>query len=269
MGHTHAMLQRSLIDEADHARELGGVTISTTTHASGSALAAHYHEREYFCFVTAGGFVERAGGASHPCAAQTLVFHPPGDIHADQFDATTRCLNVELPASLGLADRDLRDAFARRDQHRSLAASALARRIQRELRRSDAASRLALHGLVLELAAEWARLPAARRPPAWLAEATRIIETEYATHIECRDIAARLGVHPVRLSREFRRAHHITMTERIAQLRVEHAAHLLRTTRRGLAAIALDAGFADQSHLAKAFRRRTGRTCGEYRAAPR
>lgn len=259
------MHYRSLIEEADHARELNGVTLSTTSHASGSALASHCHEREYFCFVTAGGFVERAGGASHACAADTLVFHPAGDVHADTFDATTQCLNVELPASLGLSHGELRDAFARRDQRRSLAIAALARRLQRELRRTDAASGLALQGLVLELAAEWARLPTPRRPPAWLAAATRIVQTEYATHLECRDIAARLGVDPVRLSREFRRAHHITMTERIAQLRVEHAAHLLRTTQRPLAAIALDAGFADQSHLAKAFRRHTGTTCKRYR----
>jgi AraC family transcriptional regulator len=76
-------------------------------------------------------------------------------------------------------------------------------------------------------------------------------------------------VHPVRLSREFRRAHHVTMTELITTLRVEQAAHLLRTTERGLAAIALDTGFADQSHLAKVFRRHTGTTCARYRAGER
>jgi len=264
------MEYRSLIDEADHARELNGVTISTTLHAAGSALAAHYHEREYFCFVTSGSFVERARGASHACGAETVVFHPPGDVHADRFDATTRCLNVELPSSLGLAEGELREAFARRDQRRSLAIGALGRRIRRELCRGDAASGLAIQGLVLELAAEWARLAAApRRPPAWLAEATRIIRAEYATHLECRAVAARVGVHPVRLSREFRRAHQMTMIEWIAQLRVAHAAHLLRTTRRPLAAIALEAGFADQSHLAKAFRRHTGTTCARYRAGER
>jgi len=263
------MEPRLLIDAAQHAREAGGVTISTTHHAAGSALASHYHEREYFCVVVAGRFEERAGGTAHRCAANTIVFHPPGDVHADVFAAPTRCLNIELPPELGLARGELADGFCRRDQRRALGLTALGRRIQRELRRADAGSGLALQGLVFELAAAWIRIDASGRRPAWLDQAARIVRAEYATGVDCRDIAARLGVHPVRLSREFRRAHHMTMTELAIQLRVDHAAHLLRTTTRTLAAIALDAGFADQSHLARWFLRRMGTTCARYRAGDR
>jgi AraC family transcriptional regulator len=263
------MEPRLLIDDAQHARETGGLTISTTLHAAGSALAPHYHEREYFCFVVAGRFEERAGGAGHRCAEQTLVFHPPGDVHADVFAAPTRCLNIELAPELGLARGELGDAFRSRDQRRALGLTALGGRIQCELRRADAGSGLALQGLVFELAAAWIRIDVSRRRPAWLDQAVQIVRAEYAVGIDCRDIAARLGVHPVRLSREFRRAHHMTMTEFAIQLRIDHAAHLLRTTRRPLAAIALDAGFVDQSHLAKWFRRRTGTTCARYRTGDR
>ena len=260
------MDQRSLIDGAESARELGGLTISTTIHAAGSALGRHYHAREYFCFVTAGRFEERAGGSSHRCGEDMLVFHPPGEVHADVFGATTRCINIELPAELGLARGELRDAFCRRDQRHSLGLAALGRRLERELRRTDPATGLALQGLVLELAAEWSRIDTSARTPAWLDQVVRILHAEYATGVEFRDIAARVGVHPVRLSREFRRVHNRTMTEFVTGLRVEHAARLLHSTRRSLASIALDAGFADQSHLSKVFRRHTGMTCARYRA---
>lgn len=266
-GNTREMDRRSLIDDAQRATQAGGFTISQTVHPAGSALAPHYHDRDYFCVVTAGRFEERAGGGSHRCAADTVVFHPRGDVHADAFDTATRCLNLELPAELGLAAGELGDAFVRRDQRRAPGLAALAHRIRRELRAGDAASRLALHGLALELAAEWVRAPASGHRPAWLAEVLRIVRAEYAAGIDCRDIAARVGVHPVRLSREFRAAYRVTMTELALRLRVEHAARLLRTTRRPLAAIALEAGFADQSHLARAFRRHTGTTCARYRRA--
>ena len=261
MGH------RSLIDDAESARELGGLTISTTIHGAMSTLAPHQHEREYFCFVATGQFEERSGGSSHRCGAETLVFHPSGEIHADAFGAETRCLNIELPPELGLTRGELRGAFGERDQRKALGLAALARRIERELGRGDVASGLALQGLVLELVAEWSRLEVARRRPVWLDEVVRILRAEYATGVECRDIAARLGVHPVRLSREFRRAEHVTMTGYVAALRIEHAARLLRTTKQPLARIALEVGFADQSHLAKAFRRHTGMTCAQYRSA--
>jgi AraC family transcriptional regulator len=263
------MDRRSLIDEAQRAVQVGGFTISQTIHPAGSALAPHYHDLDYFCVVTSGRFEERAGGGSHRCAVGTVVFHPRGDVHADAFDTATRCLNVELPADLGLASRGLGDAFARRDERRGPGLAVLAHRLRRELRAADPAAPLALHGLVLELAAEWVRAPASGRRPAWVAEALRIVRDEYALGIDCREIAARVGVHPVRLSREFRIAYRVTMTELAQRLRVEHAARLLRTTRRPLAAIALDAGFSDQSHLARMFRRHTGTTCARYRNGER
>jgi AraC-like DNA-binding protein len=44
----------------------------------------------------------------------------------------------------------------------------------------------------------------------------------------------------------------------ILQRRIEHAQHMLRTTELPLSEIALSAGFSDQSHLARQFRRLTG-----------
>jgi AraC family transcriptional regulator len=243
--------------------------VSATHHAPRAMLAAHYHERAYFCFVARGRFAERAGGSSHACGAGTLIFHPPGDVHADTFGEATRCLNIELPDELGLTAGALADGFARRDQRAAPAIAALAHQIARELRADDPASGLALHGLVLELAAAWARLEPAPRRPAWITEAHRIVHAEFATGLEGRVLAARLGVHPVQLAREFKRAYRVTMTDLMIQLRVDHAAHLLRTTARPLAAIALEAGFTDQSHLARWFRRRLKTTCTAYRTTHR
>lgn len=258
---------RSLIHDAEHTRELGGLVLSTTIHAGGTALARHYHERAYFCFVDAGRFEERSGGSTHRCAAELVLFHPAGEAHANAFADTTRCLNVEVPAALGLGTDELGDAFRRRDQRGGGRLAAIARQIQRELRVADAASGLAIRGLVLELAAEWIRVPpSGARRCAWLDEAIRILRAEYARGLEFRELAARVGVHPVQLSRAFRRAQGVTMTEFVNRLRTEHAARLLATTRQPIAAIALDAGFADQSHLAKVFRRYTGTTCARFRA---
>lgn len=259
---------RNLADEAVRVRETAGLTISTTVHAAGVELSAHQHRRAYFCFVAAGQFVERVGRRGHLCAAGTLVFHPAGDVHGDRFGAPTRCLNVELPASWELDRGDLAPAFGRRAQRRELGLAGLARRVQRELELGDAASGLALQGLALELAAEWSRAELApRRNRAWLAEAVRILRAEFRTGIEFREVAGRVGVHPVRLSREFRRAQRMTMTEFVLRLRVEHASRLLTTTAWPLAAIAVEVGFADQSHLAKVFRRYVGTTCSRFRAA--
>jgi hypothetical protein len=64
---------RSLIDHARDARQLGGITISTTAHGMGTALAAHYHEREYFCFVTDGRSSRRWMAASPVARSSSAV----------------------------------------------------------------------------------------------------------------------------------------------------------------------------------------------------
>ena len=49
--------------------------------------------------------------------------------------------------------------------------------------------------------------------------------------------------------------------------RLDYARRKLADPRLSLAEVAIDAGFADQSHLTRAFRRVTGVTPGQYRAS--
>jgi AraC family transcriptional regulator len=55
----------------------------------------------------------------------------------------------------------------------------------------------------------------------------------------------------------------------LLQVRVAHVKALLRDSDRDLALIAMDAGFFDQSHMTRVFRRLTGVTPGVFRAADR
>src|SRR5512142_2226442 len=91
------MQARRLSEDAERFREAGGVTVSTTIHDRGGVLPRHVHERPYFCYVVEGRFEERSGYGVHRCSIGTLVYHPAGDAHADEFAAATRCLNIEFP----------------------------------------------------------------------------------------------------------------------------------------------------------------------------
>ena len=59
------------------------------------------------------------------------------------------------------------------------------------------------------------------------------------------------------------------MAETALGLRLDSAAHRLRTTDAAITQIALDCGFAHQSHLGAAFRRLLGMTPGAYRRLSR
>jgi AraC family transcriptional regulator len=78
-----------------------------------------------------------------------------------------------------------------------------------------------------------------------------------------------VGVHRVHLARRFRQHFGCSTTEYLRHLRVRAAAAALASTETPLATVALDAGFADQSHLCRTFKGETGLTPGAFRALTR
>ncbi len=72
---------------------------------------------------------------------------------------------------------------------------------------------------------------------------------------------------PYHFSRSFKEAAGVGPQRYVIQRRVERAKRLMRQTHQPLALIALEAGFADQSHFTIAFRREIGVTPGAFRAA--
>jgi AraC family transcriptional regulator len=78
-----------------------------------------------------------------------------------------------------------------------------------------------------------------------------------------------VGVHPVTLARGFRRAYGCSVGAYLRRLRVARAAQRLAETDDALAEIALEAGFADQSHFSNLFRRETGVSPSAFRRSVR
>lgn len=74
------------------------------------------------------------------------------------------------------------------------------------------------------------------------------------------DLAKEVNRHPSWLGGAYRRATGERPRETAARLRVERAACLLRETDLPYAGVAVDAGFCDQSHMNRTFRRMLGRS---------
>ena len=79
------------------------------------------------------------------------------------------------------------------------------------------------------------------------------------------DMARAVGMSPRAFERSFLREYSLPPQQYLRRLRIQTACRLLVDTRESIAAISLRCGFADQSHLTRAFRRVTGMTPGAYR----
>lgn len=143
-------------------------------------------------------------------------------------------------------------------------------RLYREFHRSDSASSLAIEGLTLELLAEISRKqprPQELRLPKWLGLTKDLLQAHFAEPLRLESIAEAVGVHPVHLAREFRKHFGCTVGDYVRHLRLIYASTQLSESNKTLATIATDAGFADQSHFCRSFKRITHMTPSEYRRA--
>ena len=146
----------------------------------------------------------------------------------------------------------------------------LAWRLAGELHASDTAAPLAAEGLALELLAATSRETRTerrrRRPPAWLEAAEELVRCRLFDAVALSEVAQAVGVHPTHLARVFRAHHGVSVGEYGRRLRLAWAASEISRSDTPLGVIATQAGFADQSHFTRAFKRYVGTTPARYRA---
>jgi AraC family transcriptional regulator len=69
----------------------------------------------------------------------------------------------------------------------------------------------------------------------------------------------------VHLAQTFRKTYQCTIGEYVRKLRIEYACHELTNSAKPIVDIALAAGFCDQSHFTRTFRRVVGAAPSQYR----
>ena len=206
-------------------------------------------------------------------AACSIVTIPAGATHAAGFGRSgARVLALRLPPDAGLID-EFPGVFREHRRIRDGAVTSLSWRLAGEVTADDSAAPLAAEGLALEVVAALARRvrePARdRRPPAWLASAEELLHADLGARLRLSDVAAAVGVHPAHLARVFREQHGTSVGGYVRRLRLEWAASQLISSDAPLASISAQAGFSDQSHFTRAFKRHSGLTPGRYRQTHR
>jgi AraC family transcriptional regulator len=252
------------------SRQLDHVRVSRMEFTGGQ-LPSHYHEHACLCVVLEGGFTKRFRGRTLDCAAGTLLVQPAGERHSDEFRGSMQLVLEPLSAP-GSPFGDL-SMFEEIVYTRSALGVASASRITHELRKTDAWSSLAIEGLALELVAHTGRCNEGSAPhgptaPRWLAHVRERL-TSGPKPPTIAELAAMAQVHPVYLGRVFRRHFGMSIGAFARRTRLEWAAAQLSTTAEPLSRISFCAGFADQSHFTREFRRFSGVTPRQYRLAVR
>jgi AraC family transcriptional regulator len=234
-------------------------------------LPQHAHPGWSICFVMRGDYRESCGKTTQDFKKGDVIVKTAAAIHEDHFgDRGADCLLVELSPQM-VQSTGVSSLGSLSGAYRRLSLFKLGMRICRELRLNDSFTSLALDALTLEVITDLLRsTPSIRlRHPEWLRRALDILESSVAGGMTLQVLASEVGVHPVHLSRVFRRHLGCSVADYLRNRQVGAAANRLTGSEDSLASIAYSLGFADQSHFTRVFKEFKGITPRQYRLSTR
>ena len=238
-------------------------------HPAGLRVPRHEHEHAYLSLIRDGSFVERYGRRQRAVVPGMLLVSPPGEGHSEHMDDhPVSSLNIELTADWLRELFDVGSPLDRPAHHEGEQIVSLRNRLLREVARRDADSSLAIQSLTWEiLYASVLRRPLSpdRAMPKWLRGVRDIIDDTPDRRPALKVLAHEVGVHPVHLAVVFRRFYGCSLGEYSRRRRLDEARKRLAEPGTSLSRIAVELGFADQSHFTRTFKRFTGMTPQQYR----
>jgi AraC family transcriptional regulator len=251
--------------EASHA-VVGGLEIVRLRFPPSFRHGTVDPSRGYMAFVLEGAVCKSFRRSTATLPGGSFMSIPAGAAHSSAFGADG-CTVLAIRPVPSDEDRVFGRLLARRVYARGAASTFLGRRLASELERPDAYSELAAEGLALELLARAGR--AVERDDArsqdWLEIVRELIHESSPRVLSLQELGAAVDRHPAHVARAFRRAHGMSVTAYARALRLEWATAEVESTDDSLARVAIDAGFADQSHFTRWFKRHHGVTPGRYR----
>ncbi|MDX2032986.1 MAG: helix-turn-helix transcriptional regulator [Blastocatellia bacterium] len=249
-------------------RQFPDLSLTEVRHFAPVSLPRHSHEQAYLSLLLQGNYEEAFSRrpVTHP--PLRVMWHPVGLTHQDRVGGGgCHFFNLEVSESGLNRLREIGPIVADPRVFQGPDAGRLMMRLYREFREGDASSELTIEELWLVLSASliegagWSE----RRKPVWLLRVEAKLRDEFPAKLAMAALAAEAGVHPAHLAAVFRRFHRTTIGEYVHRLRVDDACAMLRQPGIPLTQIALELGFADQSHFSRVFHRQMGMTPGRWR----
>jgi AraC family transcriptional regulator len=226
-------------------------------------LASHTHAQAVFGIMLEGSFSTRILGRDVDYRAAGVWTEPAEERHANTAGhAGAHVIVVQPAANAPDLAHDCRRLLDEVVYLQSTELLGDASRLEAECAVQDDLSGLVVEGTALAMLARGARLYRSSRhhsrEPRWLSQAVEYLREHRLDRISLSNVATSVGVHPTRLAHEFRARLGLSPGEYVRRLRLEWAAQRLTDDDASIAEVALHAGFYDQSHFSRMFRRHFG-----------
>jgi AraC-like DNA-binding protein len=260
--------------KVSHGRSVGAMTVGPYTvteafYAPYQSVALHAHAWASWTFVLSGSFEERFGSYDAVCSSGVVLTKSATAAHSNVYGSKgAHCLIIETRDSV--RERETAGVFGRPKIFSTGLLPALARQIHNEFESPDATTFFSLESLLIELAGATGRSSnsvLAVGKKAWLNKVREQLEAEFRSPPPLAELAEAHGVHPVYLCQAFRAAFGVSVGQFARAVRFEWTRDALRLGVGSISDVALAAGFSDQAHFSRDFKRNAGISPYRFRRA--
>ncbi len=249
------------------SRTPAGFAVAEIGYPPHRRQAPHAHPGASVTLVLRGAVRERAGALEEIGRSLSVVVKPVGVEHADEYGRDgLDTLQIAVPDPLADLGADAGAGPGWRWIHAGPVTAPFLEvlRVLREHPGDGARLEWAVLDTLAALTDDAGRDRG--DPPGWLARVRERIDDAAPGSLSVEAVAAEAGVHPVSLTRAFRRHYGVTTSGYLQRVRIRRAARLLADSPRPLSSVAYASGFSDQSHMTRETRAATGVTPARLRA---
>ncbi|AZA51918.1 AraC family transcriptional regulator [Chryseobacterium sp. G0201] len=241
--------------------------IITDTEYTHPYVDWHYHENAYFTFILQGNVIEGNKKEIYECSAGTLLYHHWEDPHYNiKPDGFTRGFHIEIPRewfeSLNVSKDNIEGSFNIKNPELKLSMY----KIFKESKINDIESEASTQELLLTIFNELSsKKTLSEKKPIWVKQIDELLHETYTEKLNLKGLSNTLNIHPIHLSRDFNKYFQCNLGDYVRKLKINKSLSILPTNEKSLTEIALECGFADQSHFIRCFKENMGVTPLKYR----
>lgn len=215
----------------------------------------HYHENTHFSLVLQGGSRESRKSEDFELSAGKIILYNEGELHCNRHTAyPSKHLIVELKKSFHGENQLDAKRFSKSNM-RDLDTHLNLLNIYNELYLGDIYSPESIDFSFNQLLSS---PDDSTHIPVWMEKLKEVISDRWDEFISLDDLSKMFNVHPVTVSKYFKKYFGCTLGDYMRKVKLEKAIYFLLHTKKPIAEISDFCGFSDQSHMIKLFKNYIG-----------
>jgi len=230
-------------------------SISIVNYSKPVSEEWHSHEDIHLSLILQGGNLESRKKEDTQVSSGKIIAYNEGEIHRNRFTAfPSKNLNLELKSDF-FSENDLNFNDLNLSGTKNIEAYLELIKIHNELHIND---HYTFDSIQLSLKSLFTTNNLSSNKPMWIKSLKEIIEDRWNEFISLDELALILNVHPVTISKYFKKYYNGSLGDYMRKVKVQKALHYLFHTNMPITEIAFTCGFSDHSHMIRVFKMYVG-----------